>query len=53
VILYHLLRDGVLYGEKGEAFLEERDREMMEKRLVRQLERLGNQVTVQPLAQAG
>jgi len=25
----------------------------MEKRLVRQLERLGNQVSVQPLAQAG
>lgn len=53
VILYHLLRDGVLYEEKGEAFLEERDREMMEKRLVHQLERLGNQVTVQPLTQAG
>jgi transposase len=53
VILYHLLRDGVLYEEKGEAFLQERDREMMEKRLVRQLERLGNQVTVQPLAQVG
>jgi transposase len=53
VILYHLLRDGVLYEEKGEAVLQERDREMMEKRLVRQLERLGNQVTVQPLAQAG
>src|SRR5215467_4288912 len=29
VILYHLLRDGILYEEKGEAFLEERDREMM------------------------
>ncbi len=53
VILYHLLRDGVLSEEKGEAFLQERDREMMEKRLVRQLERLGNQVIVQPLAQAG
>jgi transposase len=53
VILYHLLRDGVLYEEKGEAFLQERDREMMEKRLVRQLEHLGNQVTLQPLAQAG
>lgn len=53
VILYHLLRDGVLYEEKGEAFLQARDREMMEKRLVRQLERLGNQVIVQPLAQAG
>jgi len=53
VILYHLLRDGVPYEEKGETFLEERDRELMEKRLVRQLERLGNQVSVQPLAQAG
>ena len=53
VILYHLLRDGVLYEEKGEVFLEERDREMMQKRLVRQLERLGHQVTLQPLALAG
>lgn len=53
VILYHLLRDGTLYEEKGEGFLEERDRDIMEKRLVRQLERLGNQVTLQPLAQAG
>jgi transposase len=53
VILYHLLRDGVLYEEKGEAFLEERDRKVMQKRLVHQLERLGNQVTLQPLAQAG
>lgn len=52
VILYHLLEDGVSYEEKGEAFFEERDREGAEKRLVRQLERLGNQVTLQPLAQA-
>ncbi len=53
VMIYHLLREGVPYEEKGENFFEERDREMMEKRLVRQLERLGHHVTLQPLAIAG
>ena len=53
VIIYHLLRDGVAYEEKGEAFFEEQDREFIERRLVRQLEQLGHQVTLQPLAQAG
>jgi len=53
VIIYHLLREGVPYEEHGDAFFEERDRELTEQRLVRQLERLGHQVTLQPLAQAG
>lgn len=53
VIIYHLLREGVPYEEHGDAFFEERDRELTEKRLVRQLERLGHQVILQPLAQAG
>jgi transposase len=53
VIIYHLLREGVPYEEKGDAFLEEQDREFIEKRLIRQLERLGHHVTLQPLAQAG
>jgi transposase len=53
VIIYHLLREGVPYEEHGEAFFEERDRQLSEKRLVRQLERLGHQVSLQPLAQAG
>ena len=53
VIIYHLLHDGVPYEEKGDLFFEEQDREFIEKRLVRQLERLGHQVTLQPLAQAG
>jgi len=53
VIIYHLLREGVPYEEKGDTFFEEQDREFIEKRLVRQLERLGHQVTLQPLAQAG
>ena len=53
VIIYHLLREGVPYEERGDAFFEERDRQFMEKRLVPQLERLGHQVTLQPLAQVG
>jgi transposase len=53
VIIYHLLLKGVPYEEHGEVFFEERDRQLMEKRLVHQLERLGHQVTLQPLAQVG
>lgn len=53
VIIYHLLQDGVPYEEHGDTFFEERDRQLQEKRLVLQLERLGHHVTLQPLAQAG
>lgn len=52
VIIYHLLQDGVPYEEHGDTFLEERDRQLLEKRLVLQLERLGHHVTLQPVAQA-
>ena len=53
VIIYHLLRDRTSYQERGETFFEERDRQITEQRLIRQLERLGNQVTIEPLNQAG
>ncbi len=53
VIISHLLREGVPYEEHGETFFEERDRQLTEKRLVRQLERLGHQVSLQPMVQAG
>jgi transposase len=53
VIIYHLLQEGVPYEEKGDAFFEEQDHQLIEKRLVRQLERLGHQVTLQPLGQVG
>jgi transposase len=53
VMIYHLLDQGVPYEEKGESFFEERDRQLTAKRLVRQLARLGHQVTLQPLEQAG
>jgi transposase len=51
VIIYHLLQDGVPYEEHGETFFEERDRQLLEKRLVLQLERLGHQVTLQAVIQ--
>jgi transposase len=53
VIIYHLLSNQTTYLEKGETFFEERDRQGMEKRLVRQLSRLGYQVELQPIDQAG
>jgi hypothetical protein len=51
VSISHVLQDGVPYEEHGEAFLEERDRQFLEKRLVLQLERLGHHVTLQPVTQ--
>ena len=53
VIIYHLLKNQTTYQEKGEAFFEEQERQGTEKRLVRQLSRLGDRVELQPLAQAG
>ena len=53
VIIYHLLKNQTTYQEKGEAFFEEQERQGTEKRLVRQLSRLGYRVELQPLAQAG
>jgi transposase len=52
VIIYHLLRNRTTYQEKGETFFEEQERQGVEKRLVRQLSRLGYDVTLQPAAQA-
>ncbi|GAC1645777.1 MAG: hypothetical protein NVS4B12_12120 [Ktedonobacteraceae bacterium] len=53
VIIYHLLRHQTTYQEKGETFFEEQERQGTEKRLVRQLSRLGYHVELQPIAQAG
>ncbi len=53
VIIYHLLKNQTTYREKGETFFEERDRQGMEKRLVRQLSSLGYHVELQPIALAG
>lgn len=53
VIIYHLLSEGTTYQELGGNFFDERDRQAVQKRLVRRLERLGYQVELQPVAQAG
>ncbi|GAC1632105.1 MAG: IS110 family transposase [Ktedonobacteraceae bacterium] len=53
VMIYHLLRNQTTYQEKGETFFEEQERQGAEKRLVRQLARLGYHVELQPIAQAG
>lgn len=53
VIIYHILRDRIPYRDLGSNFFDERDRQQVERRLVRRLERLGYQVELQPRAQAG
>jgi transposase len=53
VMIYHLLRSQTTYQEKGESFFEEQERQGSEKRLVRQLARLGYHVELQPIALAG
>ena len=52
---YHVLNQGVPYHELGEEFFYRRDTENTERyrrRLIKQLERLGHQVTLQPLPEA-
>ncbi len=53
VMIYYLLRNQTTYQEKGETFFEEQERQGAEKRLVRQLSRLGYHVELQPVALAG
>jgi hypothetical protein len=52
---YHVLQRGVPYHELGEEFFYRRDTEATERyrrRLIKQLERLGHQVTLEPLPEA-
>jgi transposase len=53
VIIYHILRDQTTYEDLGCNYFDERDRQHIEMRLVRRLQRLGYQVELQPTAQAG
>jgi transposase len=52
LIMYHLLRDHESYQDLGGNYFDERDRQFVQKQLVRRLERLGYQVELQPQAQA-
>ncbi len=52
---YHVLQQGVPYHELGEDFFYRKDAEATDRyrrRLIKQLERLGHQVTLQPLPEA-
>jgi transposase len=52
---YHVLNQGVPYNDLGEEFFYRRDTENTERyrrRLIRQLERLGHSVTLEPLPEA-
>lgn len=53
VSIYHLLRDHSSYHDLGGNYFDERDRQVVEKQLIRRLERMGYQVELQPLAQVG
>ena len=53
VIVYHLLRDRGTYSDLGGNYFDEHDRQMVQKHLVRRLERMGYQVDLQPRSEAG
>jgi len=48
VIIYHILTRREPYRELGATYFDELDRQRVEQRLVRRLERLGYAVTIQP-----
>ena len=50
VAIYHMLRDGTHYQDLGPEHFDRIDREVVVRRSVRRLERLGYQVTVERLA---
>lgn len=52
VIIYHILRDQSRYQDLGGNYFDERDRQAVQKRLVKRLERMGYQVELQPRDQA-
>jgi hypothetical protein len=51
VIFYHMVKTGESYQEKGADYFLNVNKEQIQQRLVRQLERLGNTVVLQPNAQ--
>jgi transposase len=48
IIAYHLLTEHATYQDLGVDYLEKRNRQAVERRLVRRLEALGNKVTLEP-----
>lgn len=52
VTAYHLLARGTAYEDLGGTYFDQRDRQLVERRLVRRLEALGHRVTLEPLVPA-
>ncbi|MDF0644542.1 MAG: IS110 family transposase [Nitrospira sp.] len=50
VMVYHMLKHGVPYHELGANYLDQREREQATRRHVKQLERLGHHVILEPVA---
>jgi len=50
VIVYHLLKEGTIYTDLGGDYFDRRDRQAVERRLVRRLEGLGYKVSLEPTA---
>jgi transposase len=48
VIAYHLLRDGTEYIELGGDYFEKRNKQQLERQLVKRLEQLGHKVVLEP-----
>ena len=52
VSVWHLLQRGVPYADLGGGYFDERDRQLVERRLVRRLEGSGYRVALEPLVPA-
>ena len=50
IIIYHVIADAKEYQELGADYLDQRERQGKEKRLVHQLEKLGFEVALTPLS---
>jgi hypothetical protein len=50
VIAYHLLKERSAYQDLGGQYFDQRDRELLQRRLIKRLEALGNRVTLEPAA---
>lgn len=50
VIAYHLLQNGRSYKDLGPDFFDRRNQDVLERRLVKRLEQLGNKVTIEKVA---
>ena len=51
VAIYHMLDRHVSYQELGGNYFDEHDRHIIEQRLIRRLEKLGYEVSLQPASQ--